>query len=313
MVEVLCDLLSPLGVPVVAGLHFPRPVISRVVEPESEADRAALIAALVQLEHEDPSFRCREDPETGQWLISGMGELHLEVVEGRLRGEFGLAVRVGSPRIAYREALGRAARGRGLVDREEDTGGAAAGFAEVELAVEPLGPAAGGAGLEVRWACDVEPELRAALEGALRARARSGVRFGFPLEGLAVVVEAVGLQPGRVHPAVVALAGALALADAARQGAVELHEPVMRFEVVAPEEFAGGVLADLLAHGTRVGEVRSEGAQRVLLGEAPLFAMFGYSTSLRSLSQGRASMSLELGGFRAVPAAELAARGLAWG
>jgi len=115
-----------------------------------------------------------------------------------------------------------------------------------------------------------------------------------------------------VHPAVCALAAALALGDAAQRGAIALFEPVMRFEVVAPEEFAGGIMADLLAHGTTIHEVRSEGRQRILIGQAPLFAMFGYSTSLRSLSQGRASMGLELGGFQELPQADLLERGLAW-
>lgn len=304
------DVLGLEGaVPEHVGVAIPRPVISRVVEPESEADRPALIDALVRLEHEDPSFRCREDLETGQWVISGMGELHLEIVEARLVDAFGLNVRVGSPRVAYREVLGAAAEGRGLVDRDAEQGGAAAGFAEVRLAVEPLGEESG---VRIEWACAAEAELVAAMEAALLARARGGARFGYPLEGLKIVVRAVRLEAGRVHPAVCALAAALALADAAGRAAIRLFEPVMRFEVIAPEEFAGGVMADLLAHGTKVAEVRSEGALRVLLGEAPLFAMFGYSTNLRSLSQGRASMSLELGGFRAVPEADLTERGLAW-
>jgi elongation factor G len=292
-----------------AGLAIPRPVISRVVEPETEADRAALIETLMRLELEDPSFRAREDLETGQWILSGMGELHLEIIEGRLVKDFGLAVRAGSPRVAYREVLTKAARGRGLVDRDEEVGGAAAGYAVVRVAVEPR---AEDTGIEVVWTCAVDVELRQPIEGALLARARSGVRYGYPLEGARIVVEAVELQAGRVHPAVCALAAALALGDAAQRGAIALFEPVMRFEVVAPEEFAGGIMADLLAHGTTIHEVRSEGRQRILIGQAPLFAMFGYSTSLRSLSQGRASMGLELGGFQELPQADLLERGLAW-
>ena len=292
-----------------AGLAIPRPVISRVVEPESEADRAALIETLVRLELEDPSFRAREDLETGQWILSGMGELHLEIIEGRLVNDFGLAVRAGSPRVAYREVLTKAARGRGLVDRDEEAGGAAAGYAKVRVAVEPR---AEDTGIEVAWGCPIDEELRQPIEAALLARARSGVRYGYPLEGARIVVEAVELEAERVHPAVCALAAALALADAAQRGAIALFEPVMRFEVVAPEEFAGGIMADMMAHGTTIHEVRSEGRQRILLGQAPLFAMFGYSTSLRSLSQGRASMSLEFGGFQELPSAELVERGLAW-
>lgn len=303
------DVLGREGaVPDFAGVAIPRPVISRVVEPETEADRPALLDALGRLEHEDPSFRAREDLETGQWVISGMGELHLEVVEGRLVRDFGLAVRVGRPRVAYRERLASAGEGRGVVDRDEDMGGAAAGYAEVRLVVEPSE-----GDLEVVWRCAPAPELVEVMDAALRMRARGGVRFGYPLEGLRVTVLAVELAAGRIHPAVCALAAALALVDAASGADVRLFEPVMRFEVVAPEEFAGGVMADLLAHGTRVAEVRSQGSSRVLRGEAPLFAMFGYSTSLRSLSQGRASMGLELGGFREVPPADLEARGLGWG
>jgi elongation factor G len=307
------DTLSSRVRPVVLeGLEFPEAVIARTVEPESSSDRDRLHAALERLEFEDPTFHAREDPETGQWLISGMGELHLEVMQHRLERDFHLVVRVGSPRVAYRESLAVAVRGHGLVDRAEGGPGGRAAFGEVELELVP--DAELGARPAIEWAedCPIPEAFRVAVAEAAVADAGAGPRFGFPIEGLCVRFIGGGSRPAVDTEAGFVQATGMAFANALAKAEVVLLEPVMTFEVSSPEEFAGGILADLNAQGAQIAEVESEGAARILRGEVPLLRMFGYTTTLRSLSQGRAAMSMELGGFRPVPESELAARGLIW-
>ena len=310
------DTLGDRAAPVaLEGLTFPEAVIQRTVEPDSSADRDRLHTALERLEFEDPTFHVREDEETGQWLISGMGELHLEVIQHRLEREFHLAVRVGSPRVAYRESLSAPAAASAVVERGEGAPGGKPAYGAVELELVPDPDLAG---VETVYeAGDAIPEtFRASLLADLEASAQAGPRFGFPLEGLRIHVVGGGSKPPLDSEAGFVQAGSQALSEAlnsaAGRGEVDLLEPVMDFEVSSPEEFAGGILADLNAQGASLEEVVSEGENRTLRGSVPLLPMFGYTTTLRSLSQGRASMSMELGGFRPVPEADLAARGLVW-
>lgn len=307
------DTLSSRARPVVLeGLTFPEAVIARTVEPEAAGDRERLHAALERLEFEDPTFHAREDLETGQWLISGMGELHLEVIQHRLERDFHLKVRVGSPRVAYRESLLAPVRGHACVDRSEGGPGGRPAFGEVELELIPTPEL--GAKLGIEWGedCAIPEPFRPAVVETAIADASAGPRFGFPIEGLTVRFVGGRSKPGSDTEAGFTQAVGMAFADALSRASLVLLEPVMTFEVSAPEEFAGGILADLNAQGAVISEVETEGELRLLRGEVPLLRMFGYTTTLRSLSQGRAAMSMELGGFRPVPESELADRGLIW-
>ena len=306
--DTLCSRADPMTL---EGVNFPEAVIRKTVEPESSADRDRLLAALRRLEFEDPTFHVVEDPETGQWLISGMGELHLEVMQHRLERDFRLAVRVGSPRVAYREALAARAAGEATVDRGEGAAGGKPAFGSVSLTLTPV--ANGGAPV-VEWADDtgIPGEFHAPVTEALREVAQYGPRFGFPVEGLVIRVVG-GLSRGaRDTEQGFSQAAGHALSKALKSAEVDLIEPVMEFEIQSPEEFAGGILADMNSHGATIREVESEGSSRILRGQVPLLSMFGYTTTLRSLSQGRASLSLELGGFQVVPETDLRARGLVW-
>ena len=310
------DTLGDSAAPVsLEGLVFPEAVIQRTVEPESSADRDRLHAALERLEFEDPTFHVREDEETGQWLISGMGELHLEVIQHRLERDFHLGVRVGSPRVAYRESLSAPAAGVAVVERGEGAPGGKPAYGEVRLELTPE-PDLPGVSVDYEAGEEIPAAFRSALCEGLEASALAGPRFGFPLEGVRIRVVGGGSKPAFDSEAGFVQAGSQALSDAlaaaGEQGAVDLLEPVMEFEVSSPEEFAGGILADLNAQGAVIDEVLSEGEARTLRGSVPLLPMFGYTTTLRSLSLGRASLSMELGGFRPVPEADLAARGLVW-
>lgn len=293
------------------GLTFPEAVIRKTVEPESGADRERLLEALQRLEFEDPTFHVLEDPETGQWVISGMGELHLEVLQHRLERDWKLAIRVGSPRVAYREAVAGAGSGEALVDRAEGATGGSPAFGGVGVEVKASG--SGGPPF-VEWATNsgVPVEFQTAVVESLLGAAKAGPRFGYPMEGVQIRVVSGQSRPGRDTEQGFAQAASQALGQALEGVEVNLLEPVMEFEVRSPEQFAGGILADMNSQGATIREVESEGEERLIRGQVPLLCMFGYSTTLRSLSQGRASLSMELGGFQAVPERELKARGMVW-
>jgi len=286
---------------------FPQPVIALVVEPSSSGDRDKLRDSLARLAHEDPSLVVSEDESTGQFSIEGMGELHLEVVLHRLRDEFRVESHTGKPRVSYKEAIRRGAAGSGKLER---TIGGKELFAVVHVEV-----IAGeeGAAAEVEWAedCPIPESDRPAVAEALEAEAQSGPTFGFPLVGARVRVVGAEVREKSEELAFVQ-AATLALRQALQGAEVVLLEPVMAFEVDTPEDFASGIIADLGGRQAEVGDVLSEGDKRTIRGKVPMIQMFGYSTVVRSLSQGRASFSLAPAGFTQVAQADLEARGLVW-
>ena len=292
---------------VLEGLEFAAPVIQRVIEPDSGADRDKLRAALEWLRHEDPTFRAREE-ESGQWTVGGMGELHLEVVEHRLRDEFRLELRVGQPRVAYRERV--VAGGRGKAEVERAIGGKDAyALVRVELA-----PAAEAVLPQVEFdpGCLPSEALREPVAAALEQEALVGPRFGYPLSGAAIRVIEARTKEGKENEAAYVQAAVAALRQAMPAEGVELEEPLMAFEIQTPAEYSSGIIADLNSRRAELSDVGAEGDLRTVRGTVPLSAMFGYSTAVRSLSQGRASFSMSPSGFRAVPESELEARGLVW-
>jgi elongation factor G len=303
--DTLCDKEAPI---VLERLEFPDAVITLTIEPASSADRDKLRAALARLEHEDPSFHVHEDEDTGQWLIAGMGELHLEVVQHRLESEFHVRQRVGAPRVAYREAVLTRGRGQGRVERQIG-GKDVFGAVQIEAAPDPdlLAPC-------VEWdpACPVPPAFRRAIAETLGLDAHAGPRFGFPLIRTRICVVGGASDPRRDSEIGFVQAASLALREALSEGKVALFEPLMSFEILAPAEFASGIIADLNARRAEVSEVQADGVFRVVQGSVPLSKMFGYSTAVRSLSQGRAGFTMEPAGFREVPEAELEDRGLVW-
>jgi elongation factor G len=310
--DTLCALDAPI---LLDALSFPEPVIAMVLEPRSTAERDKLRAALARLEREDPTLHAREDESTGQWLVSGMGELHLEVALQRLLGEFGVEAAMGAPRVAYREALRAGSApvvAKAVVERAM-AGKEVFGAAELELSPR-VEDGTDGAAVQVEWAqdCRTPPAFRPAVEQALRSSAAVGPRFGFPLVGVRMRLLEGASHPKNDAEMAYVQAAATAFRDASERADVELLEPLMEFEVHVPAEFASGVIADLNARRAELDSVQSAGVLRVVHGLAPLHRMFGYSTAVRSLSQGRASFSMRPRGHRPVPPAELAARGLVW-
>ncbi|MBJ77300.1 MAG: elongation factor G [Planctomycetes bacterium] len=303
--DTLCAREAPI---LLEALEFPEPVITRVVEPASGVERDRLRQALERLGHEDPSLHVREDVDSGQWTIAGMGELHLEVVQHRLQAEFGLSPRVGQPRVAYRETVLSGATGRGVVDRV--LGGKEV-FAVIELS---LAPTSGGLAPNIDLApdCLLPVPVRETVEEALILEAQVGPRFGYPLVRAAIQIGSVEVREGKISDVAFAQAAVAALRQAMAGAECALEEPMMAFEIQTPGEFSSGIIADLNARDAELSEVVAVETSCRIEGRVPLAAMFGYSTAVRSLSQGRAGFSMTPHGYRPVAERDLAARGLVW-
>ena len=311
--DTLCSLEEPI---LLEPLAFPEPVITMVVEPRSTADRDKLRAALGRLAHEDPSFHEREDEQTGQWYVSGMGELHLEVVLQRLATEFRVEANMGKPRVAYREAPRTVGRGAGRVERTLG-GKEVFGAVEVEIrprARTPLAEPGGSDAVSVTFepGCGLPQAFVEPVTGALRDAAQVGPRFGYPLVHAEVRVVGSESNPRIDAELGFVQAAAQALRAATARAEIELLEPVMRFEIQTPEDFSSVIMADLNARRADVDSVVVEERLQSIKGSVPLAQMFGYATAVRSLSQGRAGYSMRPAGFRPVPEDELEARGLVW-
>ncbi len=285
------DTLSPKERPILLeAIDVYEPVISVAVEPATVGDQDKLALALTKLADEDPTFRVRSDEDTGQTIISGMGELHLEVLTHRLAREFQVDVHVGRPQVVYRETVGQEAKVSETFDR--DLGGARhAG--QVTLAVGP-NPRGGGNTFRVEAPEDqIPPEFRPALQQAVEEGLTSGVVLGYPVLDTWVQLTGGVFTPGASTELGFRLATSLALKKALSEGASVLLEPWMRVEVVVPEEFMGEVIGDLNARGGSIEAVEPKGGTNILRALVPLAAMFGYSTALRSATQGRALFTMQ--------------------
>ncbi|MBI3025461.1 MAG: elongation factor G, partial [Candidatus Tectomicrobia bacterium] len=291
--DTLCDEEHPIAF---EPIRAPHPVISIAVEARDSAGARKLEEALKKLEAEDPTFRARRDPDTGQVVMSGMGELHLDVLTRRIGEEFGVEVRVGKPRVVYRETIQRPDEAEATYDRE------LAGkpqFARVRVRVAP----APGKGFSCESGVRALEEggtlprklLQAALE-SLRASAGGGPMAGYEMTGVHAELADAHYDPARGTEAAFSLAASHAFIEACRRAGGVLLEPVMAVEAVTPEEFTGAVIGDLNARGGRIGQVEERGGDvplQIVRASVPLARMFGYSTALRSATQGRATFTME--------------------
>jgi elongation factor G len=270
------------------------PVISQAIEAASMRDREQLLEALARIADEDPSFSSGEDAETGQLLISGMGELHLEVIAERLRREFKLDVRTGEPRVLMRETLTATAEAEALFERKLD-GEEIFGQASVRV-----GPLPRGAGFRFSIAPEaaslpfLKDEVRHQIADGAREAADSGVLQGFPLQDVEVVLTGATWRDGASKPFAYKVATADAVRSAATRAAPVLLEPIMKLEIALPHDHLGGVIGALDARKGTILDVADRGAAiKVVQSEAPLRRMFGFATELRSLTQGRAVFTME--------------------
>jgi len=294
--DTLCRPEKPL---ILAGLTVPDPVVSLAVEPRHTSERDKLLQTLEKLQWEDPTFRVREDAETGQTILAGMGELHLEVLLQRLQREFGLDVNTGRPQVMYRETLKRSVTRHEVFQRE--TEGKVQG-GEVELRLTPLPR---GQGLQIILPPPEETALPHELLGTLEESARQacsgGAAAGYGLTDLEVRILRAPYQPGFTTDLGIRAATQKGLLTAAREGAPTLLEPVMELELITPAESAGKVLGSLQQKRGRVEGMQTRGDTEIVHAKVPLSEMFGYMTELRSATKGRGTFSMEFSHFDLAP------------
>jgi elongation factor G len=295
--DTLCDADHPI---VLESMDFPEPVISVAIEPKTKADEERLGLSLGRLALEDPTFKVAVDAETNQTLISGMGELHLEIIVDRLQREFKVDANVGRPQVAYRETIRRKAEARGRFVRQ--TGGRGQ-YGDVEIEIEPTEPGTGFVFENKIVGGAIPREYIPAAEKGIREAMESGVLAGYP-----VVDVQVSLLDGSYHEVdssemAFKIAGSMAFKDAVRKASPVLLEPIMQVEVVTPEEYMGAVHGDLAARRGRIVSMEARGSSQVIRAAVPLSSMFGYATDLRSMTQGRATYTMQFARYEEIPAA----------
>ena len=296
--DTICDDEHPI---VLESIDFPMPVIQLAVEPKTKADQEKMGLAIQKLAQEDPTFRVNTDPETGQTILSGMGELHLEIIVDRMMREFGVGANVGKPQVAYRETIRKKAEAEGRHIKQ--TGGHGQ-YGHVKIRVEPLPAGAGfvfenevtGGRVPKEYINPTEVGIKEALEG--------GILAGYPMSDIQVT-----LYDGSYHDVdssemAFKIAGSMAIKEAARRAKPVLLEPIMAVEVVVPEDYMGDVIGDLYSRRGRIEATELRGTTRIIKSMVPLSAMFGYATELRSRTQGRGSFTMHFGRYEEVPAAQ---------
>jgi elongation factor G len=293
--DTICDPKHPI---ILEAMQFPEPVISVVIEPKTTADQKNLADALVKLTQEDPTFRVSTDQETGQTIISGMGELHLEIIIDRLLREYKIAANVGRPQVAYRETITEEAEGEGRFIRQ--TGGRGM-YGHAKLRVYPL---TDGTDFEfhdeIRQGA-IPKEFIGPVEIGARESMERGVLAGYPLLGIGVTLFDGSYHEVDSSEISFKVAGSMAFTDAARKAEPVLLEPIMEVEAVTPEEYMGDVIGDLNRRRGRVINMEPRGGFQVVSVHVPLAEMFGYATDLRSATQGRATYTMQFDHYDEVP------------
>ena len=272
------------------------------VEPKTKADRERLTSALQRLSEEDPTFRCFTNEETGQLIIAGMGELHLDIIRDRLLREFKVEAFVGEPQIAYRETITKSARGEGKFVRQSG------GRGQYGHAIISIEPNTRGAGIEIVSKVvggTIPKEYIAPTMAGIQEAIDSGVLAGYPLVDLKVAILEGSYHEVDSSELAFKMAGIFALKDAVKHANPTVLEPVMRVEVSTPDEYQGDILGDLSRRRGKVSSIEAKADVTLLNSEVPLAQMFGYATAIRSLSKGRASYSMEPSHFEQVPASVL--------
>ncbi len=294
--DTLCDEGKPI---VLESLEFPEPVISLAVEPATQADKIKLSKGLIALSDEDPTFKVRTDEESGQTVISGMGELHLEIIVDRLKREFGVDVKVGNPQVAYREAIQKPSRAEGKYIRQS---GGRGQYGHVVFEMEPL-PDGKGFEFEDKIVGGVVPkEYVAAVQKGLEEAIQSGILGGYPVIGIKVALVDGSYHEVDSSEMAFKIAASMGFKEAMKKAGPVLMEPIMSVEVVTPEDYVGDVIGDLSSRRGRIEGMDMRANARIIRAYVPLVSMFGYATDLRSRTSGRANYSMQFDHYEQTPA-----------
>jgi elongation factor G len=293
--DTICEESRPV---ILEALEFPAPVISQAIEPKTRPDQEKLSLGLQRLAAEDPSFKVSTDQETGQTIISGMGELHLEIIVDRLKREFGVDANVGRPQVAYRETITKAAEGIGKFIRQ--TGGRGQ-YGHAEIRVEPLEPGTGyefvnaivGGVIPREYIKPVDEGIKEAMEG--------GILAGYEMVDIKATLHFGSYHDVDSSEMAFKIAGSMAFKAAAAKAGAILLEPIMKVEVVAPEEYLGAITGDINSRRGRIDHIDARPGTQVITSYVPLSEMFGYSTDLRSMTQGRATYTMHFHRYEEAP------------
>lgn len=285
--DTLCDPQAPI---ILESIRFPEPVISVAIEPRTHADQEKMRAALDRLAEEDPTFQVRVDPDTGQTLISGMGELHLEVLVDRMLREFRVSANVGKPQVSYRETITKPVRAEGRFIRQ--TGGHGQ-YGHVWLELQPLTNGEGYVFVDETSNGVIPREYIPAVDQGIREAMESGVLAGYPVVDLKAILVDGSFHEEDSSALAFKIAGSMALRNGVQRADPVLLEPIMKLEVVVPEEYVGDVIGDLNSRRAQIEGMEVRGNLQAVRAHAPLAEMFGYATALRSLTQGRGTFTME--------------------
>ncbi|OGM21844.1 translation elongation factor G, partial [Candidatus Woesebacteria bacterium RIFCSPHIGHO2_01_FULL_38_9] len=293
------DSLSDPSHPILLeSISFPEPVISLAIEPATKSDQEKMGLALQKLSDEDPTFKIKSNPETGQTIISGMGELQLEVLVDRMKREFSVDAKTGAPQVAYKETIKKIAEGEGKYIRQ--TGGRGQ-YGHCFLRIEPKGRGEGYEWKSEIKGASIPQEFISPIEKGVKEKMDNGILAGYPMTDMKVVVYDGSYHDVDSSEIAFKIAGSLALEEAARRADMVLLEPIMKIEVSTPDEFMGDIIGDLSSKRAQIQGSEKKGTMTVINAMAPLAELSGYATKLRSISQGRASFYMEPSHYEEVP------------
>ncbi len=293
--DTLCDEAKPI---VLERITFPEPVISLAIEPKTKADQEKMGIALSKLSEEDPTFTVKTNQETGQAIISGMGELHLDIIVDRMKREFNVEANVGRPQVAYRETIKRVAQGEGKYIRQS---GGRGQYGHALVRVEPRGRGEGYEFVSEVVGGAIPREFIGPIEKGVKEAMENGVLAGYPMVDMKVAVYDGSYHDVDSSEFSFKIAGSMALKDATKKADPVLLEPIMKVDVTTPEEFLGDVIGDLSSKRAQIEGSEARGNARIVKALVPLAEMFGYVTTLRSMTQGRASSSMEPSHYQEAP------------
>jgi elongation factor G len=294
--DTICSEKRPI---VLESMHFPEPVISIAIEPKTRDDLEKLGVSLHKLALEDPSFKVKTDEETGQTILSGMGELHLEIIVDRLLREFKVEANVGKPQVAYRETIAKSIKAEGRFIRQS---GGKGQYGHVWLTLEPQAPGKGFEFVNRIVGGTIPREYIPAVQKGVKEAMEKGVLAGYPMVDIKVTLFDGSYHEVDSSEMAFKIAGSMGFKEGARRASPILLEPMMSIEIITPDEFTGQVVGDLTARRGKTSKVEYRGGTNVIAGEVPLANMFGYATDLRSLTQGRATFTLQFSHYTPVPA-----------